>query len=672
MFPLRSSLRAPLARVGLIWALLSAALFALLAVTPSYLVAAGASRSSRAAWTAGLLAWTWLVTSATAGAVGAAGGRFAPRAGRALRTALALLLWLGIAFEAVSWIAFRSVGTFLSPGHVRFFLADAAHTVRLTTPSERVAVLLGLAAATLIWLLVVTAFRGVGAEAWTPRSRRGLAAACAVAAVVFACAFFLYPRLAADGPQYRARACYRSTPGLAMLCDALTAAPAAVATVKLQPVISLEAYLATLDRARLKRPNVLLIVVESQRRDSLRALGGTRNVMPFLDGLGEQALLFTNAYAQSNATDYAIPAILSSLYPLKHREHDVFRGGTYPRTLIHDVLKGVGYRTGVFSSSNDKWANVVGFYSTPALDVVFYPEVYEGETIVAPQDTGFIHRMKEGIFQKGTLDDAVTVDRFLSWVSEGPSEQPFFAFLNLQTAHFPYQMAFTIDTPFEPSALDFDASFGSYPFEKRAVMRNRYDNSLHRVDGEIRRAVAGLEGMGHGGRTMLVVVGDHGQEFFEHGRVTHGQLMHQEVLQVPLLIAGPSDIVPRRKDDRPVQHVDIPPTVLGLLGFPPHPNFQGADVLAAGGDAYGRKLFMATQHLFHQNVLVWRGLKYVMDSRGEDALFDLGRDPGETRNLLTARPETAAEYRRIAEHWYRVQLSYYDDPQNFAFYPPGF
>ncbi len=399
--------------------------------------------------------------------------------------------------------------------------------------------LLGIAAATAVWVVVVRAWSGLGRAQWSRGARRGAIGAGALAAVLFPAAFFGYPAVATDGAQYRARACFRSTPGLAILCAALQPPAPRVTMLDLQPVVPMSAYLATVDPRRLQRPNVLLVVVESQRRDSLRALGGTRPVMPYLDVLAEQGLLFTNAYAQSNATDYSVPSILSSLYPLRHREQNVFDDLRYPRTLIHDVLKAVGYRTGVFSSSNDRWGNVVGFYTTPSLDVVFYPEVYEGETVMAPQDTGFMHRVKEGIFQKGTLDDAVTVDRFLSWVREGPADRPFFAFLNLQTAHFPYQMAFSIDTPFEPSTLDFDASFGSYPYEKRHVMRNRYDNSLRRVDGELRRAMEELEALGQGDRTVLVVVGDHGQEFFEHGRVTHGQLMHQEVLQVPLLL-GPA------------------------------------------------------------------------------------------------------------------------------------
>lgn len=674
MRPSLRVLRTPLARVVLPWLLGTAVLLGLLAVTPSYLAARDAPAAGRACWTLGLLAWTWLVHCALAASFAAAGGSRLPRGvAPLLRVVLAAALWLGLVFEAVSWIAFRYVGTFVTPGLVRFFLGDAAHTVRLTTPAERLVSLLGIAVATAVWAFLVRAWSGLGGAEWPPGARRSAIGAGALAAVLFPAALFGYPAVAADGAQYRARACFRSTPGLALLCAALQPPEPRVTALALKPVIPMSAYLATVDRRRLRRPNVLLVVVESQRRDSLRALGGTRPVMPYLDRLAEQGLLFTNAYAQSNATDYSVPAILSSLYPLRHREHDVFRDDlAYPRTLIHDVLKAVGYRTGVFSSSNDRWANVVGFYTTPSLDVVFYPEVYQGETIIAPQDTGFMHRVKEGIFQKGTLDDAVTVDRFLSWVREGPADSPFFAFLNLQTAHFPYQMAFSIDTPFEPTTLDFDASFGSYPYEKRQVMRNRYDNSLRRVDGELRRAMEALEALGQGGRTVLVVVGDHGQEFFEHGRVTHGQLMHQEVLQVPLLLAGPADIVPRRKDDHPIQHVDIAPTLLGLLGFPPHPNFQGEDVLAAGDSAYGRQLFMATQHLFHQNVLVWRSHKYVMDSRGEDAFYDLAADPGETRDLLSAHPAAAAEYRRIVEHWYRVQLAYYDDPRNFRFYPPRF
>jgi arylsulfatase A-like enzyme len=487
-----------------------------------------------------------------------------------------------------------------------------------------------------------------------------------------AAAAYAGPATGPERTRHRARACHRSTPVLALVCGAAGPAGGTVARVALQPVIPMASYLAGVEPARVQRPDVLLVVVESQRRDSLRALGGTRAVMPFLDDLAESGLLFTNAYAQSNATNYSVPAILSSLYPLRHREHDIFGEDIrYPRTLIHDVLKALGYRTGVFSSSNDRWGNVVDFYTTPALDALLYPEVYDGPTIVAPQDTGFMQRVKEGVFQKGTLDDAVTIDRFLAWVGEAPPATPYFAFLNLQTAHFPYHMAAAMDTPFEPSNLDFDASFAGYPYEKRHVMRNRYDNSLRRVDGELRRAMAALRGMGRD-RTMLVVVGDHGQEFFEHGRVTHGQLMYQEVLQVPLLVAGPADIVPRRHDVRPIQHVDIAPTLLGLLGLPAHPNFQGADVLAAGNSAHGRKLFMATQHLFHQNVLVWRNHKYVMDSRGEDEFFDLAADPGETRNLVAAHPAAAAEYRRLAEHWYRVQLGYYGDAGNFAFYPPKF
>ena len=664
--------RTPLGRLGSVWLLASAALFGLLAVTPSYLVAGDAPLAGRVIWSLGLLAWTWLVCCALVASFAAVGDPRVPRlAGAVLRVILAAALWLGLVFEVVSWIAFRYVGTFVTPGLVRFFLDDAAHTLRLTTPAERLLSLLGVAAATALWLVLAGAGRHLGRDEWPARARRGAIASATVGAALFLAAFVGYPAAAKGGAQYRARACSRSTPGLAVLCASLQAPAPPAVMLPLKPVVSMPEYLAAVDRSRLRRPDVVLVAVESQRRDSLRALGGTRDVMPYLDGLAREGLLFSNAYAQSNATDYSVPAILSSLYPMRYHEHNVFRDVGYPRTLIHDVLKAVGYRTGVFSSSNDRWGNMVGFYTTPSLDVVFYPEVYDGASIIAAQDTGFMQRVKEGIFRKGTLDDAVTIDQFLSWVREGPAEEPFFAFLNLQSAHFPYQMAFSIDTPFEPSALDFDASFGSYPAEKRQVMRNRYDNSLRRVDAELRRAMKELDALGRGD-AVLVVVGDHGQEFFEHGRVTHGQLMHQEVLQVPLLIAGPADLVPRRTDDRPVQQVDIAPTLLGLLGFPVHPNFQGHDVLAAGGDAYGRKLFMATQQLFHQNLLVWRNHKYVMDSRGEDAFYDLAADPGEARNLLSEHPAAAAEYRRIVDNWFRVQLAYYGDPGNARFYPPRF
>ena len=114
-----------------------------------------------------------------------------------------------------------------------------------------------------------------------------------------------------------------------------------------RPIVSMDQYLATVDRRKIRSWNVIVLTVESLRADILRAYGSTRDVMPTADALARDARVFVNAYAQASHTSYAALAPLSSHYPLRSTMQYTYpESMTYPRVLIYDVPEGswISYR----------------------------------------------------------------------------------------------------------------------------------------------------------------------------------------------------------------------------------------------------------------------------------------------------------------------------------------
>src|SRR6185436_7509557 len=132
-------------------------------------------------------------------------------------------------------------------------------------------------------------------------------------------------------------------------------------------------YLAGVDRDRVNRWNVIVVLVDSFRVDQLRATGGAREVMPALEALAAEGRVFPDCVSQASHTDYAAPAVFSSHYPLRSR--DIYRypkNPPYPRVMVYDVLHALGWRTALFSSQNEEWGQMTNYLQTGGLDVVFH------------------------------------------------------------------------------------------------------------------------------------------------------------------------------------------------------------------------------------------------------------------------------------------------------------
>lgn len=614
------------------------------------------------------------------------------RAGRLRWAGVGLVLWVASFAYAASWITFRSTGHFLDLVTLRLWWSNAALMFQHAThmePLTPIAAVLGTVA-------FATALTIVLARSGSWLTRRVAAAVSMLGgAVLVACVVvptvtewgvvrqvFDARRTEATGPLTHFAADLRSH--LAASADPTFRRVQPV--VERRPLVPLAVYLrenggggtgspsprATSGGASAPvepRHSVLLVVVESLRPDQLRAYGGERSVMPTLDAIADSARVFARHYTQASHSDYADPSLLSSHYPLRSSTYHIYpKDPAYPRVLVYDVLGKLGYRVGIFSSQNESWSGMADYLRTGSIDRFLHSETYEGPTYVPDRDPGFA-TWARGARKSGKIDDRFTVSEAIDWIAE--DDGPFFIYMNLQNSHVPYVIPADFDPPFGPGRVSFPIRFGSFPRDSVEAVKDLYASSLAYIDAQLARLVDFLEQEGRWDETIVVVTGDTGQAFYEHGFTSHASALYDEVMRVPLLIRAPG-LEPGREAGLS-QHIDVPPTVLGLLGLAPHPSFQGVDLMASGSERAGeRTVYLVGQALAHQYAIVrgpWK-LLYDLSSRRYEA-YHLLRDPGEREDRAAARPDVVDRLAPWLHAWRKAQLDYYSDPTTYhRWYPP--
>jgi choline-sulfatase len=200
----------------------------------------------------------------------------------------------------------------------------------------------------------------------------------------------------------------------------------------------------------------------------------------------------------------------------------------------------------------------------------------------------------------------------------------FFAWLHVYDAHAPY----------ESPAPDRDAH--GHP----------YDDAVAFIDAQIGQWLDLLERRGLLDRTVVVVVGDHGESLGDHGEWTHGLFVYESVLHVPLLIRAPGAGLRGRRVSGLTRSVDVMPTVLALLGVRPDARMDGESLLPLVAGAR-RDLGAYAENLYPNRQFGWspiralRSERYKVIDTARPELYDLEHDPDERQNLFDRRRDIA-------------------------------
>jgi arylsulfatase A-like enzyme len=394
---------------------------------------------------------------------------------------------------------------------------------------------------------------------------------------------------------------------------------------------------------------VILIVLESVPARALGCVGAARNVSPNIDRIAAGGALFDNCIATASFSAYGQISLFTSLHMLRYETNDHFKTVDYPHMCLHALCKLRDYELAAFSSANEAFENIDNFYAPDAFDTWF-----TRNTAPIPESEHF---------DANRMDDRHATDAFVAWLAERERDRPFFCYINLQSTHFDYWVPEPWASHFQPT-LDWLSSGNGIvriPPEQLPSVRNQFDNALRYLDHCVGRIHTAVENNSYVDDSIVVLIGDHGEAFMEHGVARHGLNLYQEVLTVPLIISAPGWVSPMRRSD-PVSQLDVNPTVTGLLGLRPHPSWQGVDVFADGYDGRSRPMFSVLQLSRMQEAVQYEGWKYIYDfSDCRDRLFNLDTDPGEQRNLIRAEPAQRATMRHLLGAYHTHQLRYYAD-----------
>lgn len=173
-------------------------------------------------------------------------------------------------------------------------------------------------------------------------------------------------------------------------------------------------------------------------------------------------------------------------------------------------------------------------------------------------------------------------------------------------------------------------------------MKDIYADSLAYVDFQIAKLFQFLKSNGLWENTVIVLTGGHGQAFYGHNFASHASAIFNEVMRVPPLFHAPG--LKSGVEDRLAQHVDIAPSILGLLGLPVHPSFRGFDLFNSLADPKHSAYMVAQTPLAYQYGIVRSGFKLIYDEREQRySLFDLTTDPGDTTDTAASRPDLVNE-----------------------------
>ncbi|HEY4485991.1 MAG TPA: sulfatase, partial [Nitrospiria bacterium] len=397
------------------------------------------------------------------------------------------------------------------------------------------------------------------------------------------------------------------------------------------------------------RPNVIVILVDAMRPDTMGAYGSPRGVTPHMDRLAREGVVFRQARSASVDTRTSETALFT---------------GRLPGAI------GLHYRTRGLAPVETRHFHALNLDTLPELfrqngyaATAFVNNMFLLEFTGTGYDLGFDEIYNNN---RAFLDTADLTDRAIGWLAKNGG-RPFFMFLNYNSPHGVYR-------PPLSNLLQAAGPAGLARFD----LRDWYRGSVAYVDEYVGVLTTALEGLDLLDDTLIVITSDHGQIFDpEHDLGIpdrnirtynrHGYTLYDEEIHVPLIVRLPGGAGGGKTVENPVSHVDLFPTLLDLADLPIPSGLDGRSLTPElrGKPSLPRPVFAEGRFM---KAVVWDGMKYIRregpaarllrSAPGKESLvhlheemYDLRLDPDEHWNLLASGGEMAG---RLAEDFRRL------------------
>ena len=391
--------------------------------------------------------------------------------------------------------------------------------------------------------------------------------------------------------------------------------------------------------AKSSYPNVILILCDTLRTNHLSCYGYHRKTSPFIDSLGGKGLFFETCYSTASRTGPSISSLFTSLYPGFHGAVNSIDGWDMKAFLrkenrtMAEILRDNGFHThAVFSNVN----------ASPRFG---YHQGFDNYS--------FTNNPSARQVRLQALEALRTLKK----------KKPFFLYLHFMDPHSPYWPPEPFNNHFDPQYKGKVTGASHKQLDRIMVGKEKasamdlehlmaqYDSEILYFDSELRALFADLKSSRLLEDSVMIFTADHGEEFFDHGKLLHGYTLYQEQLRVPLIILGKD--MPTRRISTPVSQLDLLPTLLKWLSIKEEGQFQGRDItpLLEGRKMVSTPLFaeasLKAVFTIRLKSVIKDGWKYIYDLLDKtEELYNLKEDPREKINLAGKNPDQLVKLRQ--------------------------
>ncbi len=450
-----------------------------------------------------------------------------------------------------------------------------------------------------------------------------------------------------------------------------------------------------------RRPNIVLISIDTLRADHLSSYGYGDSRQPSIDALAAAGVRFAHASSTAAFTVPAHASMMTGLFPTTHgatyRHEDP---GAFPIRAMNDsyptlaeILSAQGYDTAAFVSCS-LTGHAFGF--ARGFDVFDdrIDRLDSARALLFSHTMAFRAMRRAGVFTSRDLDAERRAGEVTplaqAWIrARSADPRPFFLFVHYYDPHAPYDPPAPYNrradgTTIAPVYQGRMLLGGSYMLTPAALKDTLtlYDGEIRYVDDQLGELLRTLEESGTLDDTLVILTGDHGESFGEHGHWAHTRVLYEDVTSIPFIMRLPGErdagtVV----NDVIAQPTDILPTVLSVAGLETPPGIEGRDLTAwlasrrmPAADAGRRGGVLARADIafaeqprsddsvrrygkrWDRDLVTARTLrwKYIHASTGIEELYDLVDDAGETVNLAGSDPAALSLMRRLEADWHRA------------------
>ena len=453
-----------------------------------------------------------------------------------------------------------------------------------------------------------------------------------------------------------------------------------------------------------EKPNIILVVLDSARRDMFGCYGNTEGLTPHIDAWAKEGVIGKYNYSGGNGSAMGHTCIFSGQHASRHQMVHNLTEMNSNITMIPTFLKLLGYRS--FGHLQMSFIPPAGYNHIFAFDELVYPGntgalnawSFKKNSLELVKSHPWLWDSAKKVYGKifgdegrvkaaaKTFDGFPSIQYLMKKLKENRGRGPIFTYTTLLHPHTPYyppkwcirqvfgknkinKMAFRV-------LLDFhgweNGNYGEIP-EAIDSLKKLYQAELVYADFLFGKLIAFLTKENLYDNTIIVLTSDHGELLGEHGSLNHGGTVWEEVYQVPLIITYPKKINGGRVVDSITSNLDIFPSLLDLIDAP----FENQEKMpldglslfssSLNGDRYlvidsppivlpGRlkayPKIMETARTIERSIIS-KQYKYIWSSDGKEYLFKFGVEESDSNNIAGQHPSVVKDYKEKMLQFYK-------------------